>query len=124
MMLFNFFMNLIYAIIAAVLVHDLAHTIVCKYYTGRFLTFYFKFGYLFDTIPIPRFVWYMPKVEYYKQENIALVGFDVEMLLLLVSFFIPTQTMFLELYRIVVIIHRLAYPYYCGEFNELKYLDD
>ena len=118
--MYNIISQFIIAGLFAMIVHEFGHSIVCWYYTGTFLTFHYNVGYLFNVIPIPRFIWYMPKIENYKQRHIAAAGFVVETSIAFLTIF--SHDIFWIIYAIVVTAHWFAYPYYCGESNDFKWL--
>ena len=110
--------KLVLAIILAIFVHKMGHSLMCKFYTGKFLKFYIKY-YKFIGMPIPYFIWYMPKLVHYKQMNIALAGFTSEIILALITIF--SKNSFWTVYGFVVFIRYFLYPYYCGRCG--KYND-
>ena len=111
--------ELIMAVILAMFIHEFGHTIVCKFYTGNFLDFYYTEGDLWG-IKIPRFIWSMPKIEYYKQRNIAAAGFIFEFIPMICTVF--SMKSFWIIYAVVVTLHYVAYPYYAGENNDFKWI--
>jgi len=117
--MFNIIFQFIIAGLFAMGVHEFGHSIVCWYYTGNFLKFRYDTGNLFN-IPIPRFIWNMPKIENYKQRHIAAAGFVLEISIACITIFL--HNIFWIIYAIVVTAHWFAYPYYCGESNDFKWL--
>lgn len=112
--------SIIFCGIMACIFHEGGHYIVCKILTGTSLEFEFKWGYLFNKIPVPRFIWYMPKTEYNKQRAIAAAGFITEAIICIHLLF--SNNMISYIYPAIVTIHYFAYPYYAGDASDLKWL--
>ena len=66
------------------------------------------------------FVQGFTKIENYKQRHIAAAGFVVETSIAFLTIF--SHDIFWIIYAIVVTAHWFAYPYYCGESNDFKWL--
>ncbi|GHV45848.1 hypothetical protein FACS1894204_06140 [Synergistales bacterium] len=101
------------AIISAFVIHESGHYLAAFAF-GRRLEFRFALGWIGGKIPVPRYVWYMPDVEAWKQKAIAISGFGAEMLAAL---------MFGKYYAVVALAHLIAYRFYAGEENDFKWLD-
>ena len=116
----NVIINIIISGVMACVFHETGHYLVCKMLTGIPLEFKFQWGYLFDKIPVPRFVWYMPKTEYRKQRAIAAAGFITEAIICIPLLF--AHNMISWIYPAIVTIHYFAYPYYAGDASDLNWL--
>ena len=97
------------SLILAGLIHELGHYLVALTF-GHHLVFR-RQGF--------RFIWDMPEDTPKHQRLIALSGFGTEIL------FAPLLYLAgLTLYPWVVAVHLMAYPFYAGESNDFKWLDD
>lgn len=102
------------SIFCAGFLHEAGHYIAARYY-HKTITFEFSFGYLFNRLPIPRFIWYMPDGLTTDQETIiCLAGFGLEFLMMIPMYFI------MPMYCIVAALHFIFYRFYSGEHNDFK----
>ena len=101
-------LNLLYAIILPIMVHELGHFCVALLF-GKVITFNLSFTRLFF-IPLPRWTWEMPfGLTPDKRKILAQSGFALELALVP---FLPTS------YGVVAVIHFIAYPWYAGAQND------
>ncbi|GHV45305.1 hypothetical protein FACS1894204_04080 [Synergistales bacterium] len=112
-------MMIFLAIIGAFVIHESGHYLAAFAF-GRRLEFRFALGWIGGKIPIPRYVWYMPDVEAWKQKTIAIAGFGAEMLAALLFWIVGGA--FWRYYAVVTLLHFIAYPYYAGEENDFKWI--
>lgn len=109
---------IILSLIAACLIHEAGHFIVALIF-GETLRFHFAWGKLFGKIPVPRFIWEMPKSFTSGQKMITgLAGFGAEFLTA-----IPLCIIYgCWQYAAVVLLHLATYNYYADEANDFKWL--
>lgn len=105
-------LNLLYAIILPIMVHELGHFCVALLF-GKVIKFNFSFGKLFG-VPVPRWTWLMPHgLTLTQTKLIAQSGFALELALVP---FLPV------VYSVVAIIHFIAYPWYAGSSTDFKFM--
>ncbi|GHS88614.1 hypothetical protein AGMMS49957_10430 [Synergistales bacterium] len=110
---------MILALICAFLIHESGHYLAAFAF-GERLRFRFAWGWIGDKIPIPRYVWYMPDVEPWKQRVIAISGFGAEMLAAPLLWIVVSA--FWRYYAAVALLHFIAYPYYAREDSDFKWI--
>lgn len=110
---------IVIAIFLACIVHEAGHYFTALFY-GRRIKFSFSFSMLFNTIPIPRFIWYMPDDLTDSQKRmVAMNGFLVEFLSVIVLTLIFSFTEYL----FVFVLHIFLYKYYAGENSDFRWLN-
>lgn len=105
-------MYLILSLLLCFFVHEGGHYLAALYF-GKRLKFRFAWGKYY----VPRYIWNMPAMEYWKQQIVAAAGFVTEGLaaVILTAFgHWPILVCFA--------VHFLAYPVYCGNANDFKWL--
>lgn len=111
-------MELIAAVLAAVLIHEGGHYLAALAF-GKRLRFRFGWGRLFGKLPVPRGLWTMPQMASWKQRVVALAGFGTEFAaagMLLVT--CPNWALG---YIPIVLVHFALYPHYAGEHSDFNY---
>ena len=106
------------AIIFACFLHEGGHYLAARCF-GTWLKFRFSWGWL-RKIPIPRFTWTMPYMERRKQKIVALAGFGMEFLFILI--FYTLLPSFALRYAAVAVLHLAAYRFYAGENSDFKWM--
>lgn len=111
-------MELIAAVLAAVLIHEGGHYLAALAFGNR-LRFRFKWGRLFGKLPIPRGLWTMPQMAPWKQRVVALAGFGVEFIV--AGILLTTCPNWALWYVPIVLVHFVLYPHYAGENSDFCY---
>lgn len=110
-------LSIIISLILACAIHEAGHYFVARYY-GEKLVFNFTYTMLFDTIPIPRFIWDMPESLTDRQQKIvALAGFVFEIVSIPIIFALGITA-----YPTIVMIHICMYLLYAREYNDFSFL--
>lgn len=109
-------LSLLFSGVVACLVHEGGHYGAAKIF-GHKLSFHFEWGKLFNVIPIPRGIWYMPDMESWKQKVVAGAGFGTELVIALIF------ALFLHFPWLlgVWVVHFVAYFFYAGEASDFKW---
>ena len=119
-LILEYLFNLAIAFILAMITHEGGHYIAAKFF-GETIKFSFKWGMLFNVIPIPRGIWEMPENLTKTQKKIvAGAGFFTEFLCAFIALFVFNWPYLL----IVATIHIICYPLYCGEESDFKWFKD
>lgn len=103
--------------------HEFCHWSMAAIFDKN-INFTLSFKYkLFNVIPIPRGIWYMPEgLSRTKEKLIAGAGFGGEFLLILGLYFIEAPI--LKYYIVLAIIHFVAYFFYAGDASDFKWFKD
>ena len=110
--------NLILSALWACGIHEGGHYAAALCF-GRRIEFSFRWGWLWGTIPIPRYIWWMPNMERRKQRAVAISGFGAEFLA--APIFIRLRPEFGWIYLAFATLHLALYPFYCGESSDFKW---
>lgn len=105
-------MPILISLILCFLTHEGGHYLAAICF-GERLKFRFAWGRFY----VPRYIWNMPQMERWKQRVVAAAGFATEGLVavILAAFgYWPILVCFT--------VHFLAYPVYCGNANDFKWL--
>lgn len=109
------------ALLLAFIVHEGSHyiaSVIC----GEAIKFEFQLGMLFNFIPIPRYIWYMPiKFNKLQRSIVAIAGFLMELLLASILFFVY-RNLFTTAYLVVSILHICLYNFYAGKNSDFNFL--
>lgn len=112
-------LQILISLIAACLIHEAGHFIVALIF-GETLRFHFAWGKLFGKIPVPRFIWEMPKSFTSGQKMITgLAGFGLELLTA-----VPCLIYGIWEYPVTAAAHFALYPLYAGEANDFKWFNE
>lgn len=107
-------LKIILSILIAGVVHELGHFISAKIF-GHTIKFKFAFG----KFNVPRFVWFMPEIERWKQRIIAMAGFGLEILFSAIVLF--TYPGFGTYLVFVSLLHFVTYKFYAGDVSDFNY---
>ena len=115
----QFILNILFCVITLVIMHEFGHFLTAAL-NKKILKFEFKFVRIFNIIPIPRFIWYMPEdLTVNQQKLIAISGFGFEFVFCIV-YLVLAHNIFSMLLLALAILHLLAYKFYAGDFNDFS----
>lgn len=99
------------------MIHEGGHYLAALYF-GKKLKFRFMWGRFY----VPRYVWTMPWMDYWKQRIVALAGFGMEFAFAALLLLIQQLRPFGACYTLVALLHLVAYPWYAGDTSDFKWL--
>ena len=105
---------------ACLVIHEGGHYLAARFF-GQKLVFRFSIGKLFGVVPLPRWVWTMPRSFSYGQRvAVALSGFGAELGIILP--FWQAKAPWALPYTGVALLHLCLYRFYAGDANDFKNL--
>lgn len=105
------------ALILIFIFHEGGHYLTARIF-GKKIRFKFSTGKLWK-VKVPRYIWFMPDIDLWKQKIIAIAGFSFEFFLgICVSLIFKN---FGLVYLFLAGVHILTYNIYAGEANDFKW---
>ncbi len=105
---------------SCLVIHEGGHYLVARFF-GEKIKFRFSLGKLFGVIPVPRWVWTMPRrLSYAQRVAVALAGFGAELGVILP--FWQAEAPWTLPYACFALLHLCLYRFYAGDANDFKVL--
>ena len=106
--------DLFISLILCFLTHEGGHFLAALCF-GHHISFRFAWGRFY----VPRYIWYMPKMERWKQRVVAAAGFAVELIVAL-----ALAAGGFQLMLPCAAVHLCAYSFYAGEASDFKWFKE
>ena len=103
--------SIVISLILCFLTHEGGHFLAALCF-GHRIRFRFAWGQFY----VPRYIWYMPRMERWKQRIVAAAGFGTELTISLILGDMGFHPMLL-----CACAHLLAYPFYSGTASDFKW---